>query len=96
MVYGQLPELHYRTHIPQIATYEATIIAFVLPLIGRLDSLSLNIFSLVNLALWRIKIRDPEPMGMKVFPIWIPITGFFVSLAFILIEITGFLVNCFS
>jgi amino acid transporter len=97
---GQLPALlgtvHHRTRTPFIATVVATVIVLVLALIGRLGSLAevtsfimLTIFSLVNLALWRIKHRDPRPVGMKIFPTWIPITGFFVSLAFVLIEITS-------
>ena len=104
---GQLPELlsnvYHRTRTPLIATIVATIIALVLALIGRLGSLAemtslimLTIFSLVNLTLWRIKRRDPDPIGVNIFPAWVPITGFFVSLAFVLIEITGLLVDYFS
>ncbi len=97
---GQLPDLlgvvHHRTRTPFFATVVGTVIVLVLALIGRLGSLAeatslimLTIFSLVNLALWRIKRRDPHPVGVKIFPTWIPITGFFVSLTFVLIEITG-------
>ena len=101
---GQLPELlgvvHHRTRTPLIATAVATGIVLVLALIGRLASLAettsvimLMIFSIVNLALWRIKRRDPYPAGVKIFPMWIPITGFFVSFAFVLSEVINFLRN---
>ena len=104
---GQLPELlsnvYQRTRTPLIATVLATFIALALALIGRLGSLAqmtslimLTIFSLVNLALWRVKHKDPNPIGVKVFPRWIPITGFFVSLAFVLIETTNVLTQAFS
>ena len=104
---GQLPSvlsnIHPLTHTPLIATIAVTIIALALALIGRLGSLAettslimLVIFSLVNLALWRIKQRDPHPDGVKIFPTWVPITGFFVSFAFVLIEITNLLVSYFS
>jgi len=70
----------------------------ILALIGRLATLAeattiiiLIIFSIVNLALWRIKQRDPRPANVKVFPAWIPVTGFFVSSAFVVGEIIGLL-----
>ena len=95
---GQLPDLlgvvHHRTRTPLIATGVATVIVLVFALIGRLASLAettsvimLIIFSMVNLSLWRIKRRDPHPAGVRIFPTWIPITGFFVSFAFVLSEV---------
>lgn len=98
---GQLPDLlgvvHHRTRTPLVATAVATIIVLILALIGRLASLAeatsvimLTIFSMVNLALWRIKRRDPHPVGVRIFPTWIPITGFFVSFAFVVGEVINF------
>ena len=95
---GQLPDLlgvvHHRTRTPLIATAVATVIVLTFALIGRLASLAettsvimLIIFSMVNLSLWRIKRRDPHPIGVRIFPTWIPITGFFVSFAFVLSEV---------
>lgn len=94
---GQLPDLlgvvHHRTRTPLIATVVATVIVLILAFIGRLASLAeatsvimLTIFSMVNLALWRIKRRDPHPVGVRIFPTWILITGFFLSFAFVLGE----------
>lgn len=98
---GQLPDLlgmvHHRTRTPLIATAVATIIVLILALIGRLASLAeatsvimLTIFSIVNLALWRIKRRDPHPVDVRIFPTWIPIIGFFVSFAFVVGEVINF------
>ena len=98
---GQLPDLfgvvHHRTRTPLFATAAATAIVLILALIGRLGSLAeatslimLTVFSIVNLALWRIKRRDPHPVDVRTFPIWIPITGFFVSSAFVLSEVINF------
>jgi amino acid transporter len=94
---GQLPGLlckvHQRTQTPLIATAVVTGIVLILALIGRLASLAeatsvimLTVFSLVNLALWRIKKKDPHPHGVRIYPSWIPITGFIVSSAFVLNE----------
>lgn len=98
---GQLPDLlgvvHHRTRTPLVATTVATVIVLILALLGRLASLAevtsvimLTIFSIVNLALWRIKRRDPHPVDVRIFPIWIPIVGFFVSFAFVASEFINF------
>ncbi len=99
---GQLPDLlgvvHHRTRTPLVATAVATIIVLILALLGRLGSLAeatsvimLTIFSIVNLALWKIKRRDPHPVDVRTFPIWIPIIGFFVSFGFVVSEVINFL-----
>jgi basic amino acid/polyamine antiporter, APA family len=65
-------------------------LALGLPLItlAKLTSLvTLIVFSLVNLSLWRIKQRDPRPEGIMVFPAWLPIAGFFFSLSFALFQL---------
>ena len=98
---GQLPDLlgvvHHRTRTPLIATAVATVIVLILSLTGRLASLAeatsiimLMVFSIVNLALWRIKRRDPNPVDVRVFPTWVPVTGFSVSFVFVLIEVINF------
>ena len=98
---GQLPDLlgvvHHRTRTPLIATAVATVAVLILSLTGSLASLAgatslimLVVFSMINLALWRIKRRDPHPPEVRVFPIWVPVMGFFVSFAFIFIEVINF------
>ena len=98
---GQLPGLfaliHRRTRTPLIATVMVTVMILIFALIGRLASLAeatsvimLTIFSLVNLSLWRIKRRSPHPEGVRIYPLWIPVIGFFISSAFVLNELINF------
>ncbi|MBV1931679.1 MAG: amino acid permease [Porticoccaceae bacterium] len=95
---GQLPGLfskvHHRTRTPLIATVVASSLVLILALLGRLASLAeatsiiiLILFSIVNLALWRIKRQEPFPVDVRVFPAWIPVIGFFVSFAFVVGEL---------
>lgn len=92
---GQLPAVlqfvHPKTQTPLVATLVATVIVLILASVGRLATLAettsvimLIVFSMVNLALWRIKRRNPNPVDTIVFPLWIPIAGFFVSCGFVL------------
>lgn len=63
------------------------VLALWLPLLtlAELTSfITLTVFSLINLALWRIKRRDPRPVGIVVYPQWLPFCGFMLSLAFLL------------
>jgi APA family basic amino acid/polyamine antiporter len=91
---GWLPAIIGRVHpitqTPHIATLlvTAAILAFALwlPLLtlARITSfITLLIFSLVNLALVRVKLRDPHPKGVIVYPIWIPAAGLMANLVFI-------------
>jgi len=95
---GQLPAIFSRvnsfTRTPLIATACAAFTVLVLALVGRLGSLAeatsiimLLVFSLVNISLWRIKLKEPVPEGILLFPVWIPILGFFVSFGFVLYEL---------
>jgi len=90
---GWLPALlgrvHPRTHTPLVATalVSGAILAMALwlPLLSlaRLTSLiTLTVFTLVNLALWRVKARQPAAEGFRV-PRWVPAGGVLVNLAFI-------------
>jgi len=66
------------------------LLALWLPLItlAKITSLiTLLVFSLVNLSLWRIKQRDPRPPGIAVFPQWLPVAGFLFSLGFALFHL---------
>ncbi|MBV1905238.1 MAG: amino acid permease [Pseudomonadales bacterium] len=99
---GQLPGLfshvYQRTRTPLIATLVASSLVLILALTGRLATLAeatsiiiLTVFSIVNLALWQIKRRDPQPVDVKTYPTWIPVIGFFISFAFVLGEVIGLL-----
>lgn len=66
------------------------ILALSLPLItlAKITSLfTLTVFSLVNLSLWRIKLRDPRPAEVVLFPLWVPVAGFFCSALFALYQL---------
>jgi APA family basic amino acid/polyamine antiporter len=96
-VMAQLPAVLGRvsahTRTPLVATALVTGLVLALALTGRLASLAemtsltmLLVFALVNLALWRIKRREPRPQGVGVLPLWIPVSGFLVSTGFVLAE----------
>lgn len=79
-----------RTRTPVIATGIATGIVLALALLLPLVTLALTtsmtilvVFAVVNLALWRIKGRDPRPQGVMTFPRWIPGAGFLANVAFV-------------
>ena len=102
MLYGlssqkQLPawlsKVHSYTRTPVWATLFTTALLIVLALSGTVATLAkmtslimLLIFSLVNLALIRVKRKNPRPTGVMIFPVWIPYLAFIVSLSFVLLE----------
>jgi len=60
-------------------------LALFLPLLSlaKLTSyITLSIFIVINLALWKIKRRDPVSPSINV-PLWVPITGFIFSSMFL-------------
>lgn len=66
------------------------ILALWLPLVtlAKITSLvTLIVFSLINLSLWRIKLNEPRPPGVMVFPVWLPIAGFLFSSTFVLFQL---------
>lgn len=106
MIYGmssqhQLPvwlsTVHPYTRTPSWATLLATVALMVMTLIGTVENLAkmtsllmLLVFALVNIALIRVKRRDPNPEDVMVFPFWVPVMGFLVSAGFVLLEIIRF------
>mgnify|MGYP000535879713 CR=1 FL=1 len=95
---GQLPKIlsfvHPKSQTPLIATFIATVTVLILALMGHLSILAeitslimLSIFSLINLALVRIKKHGPSTEGSICFPIWLPLTGFIVSLGFLILTV---------
>jgi amino acid transporter len=78
------------TRTPLIATALITALVLVLaialpitPLAQAASAITLSIFALVNLALWRVKRRDPQPLGILVIPSWVPVFGFLTSAGFL-------------
>ena len=99
---GQLPGILSRvnafTRTPLIATGFAALVVLLLALVGRLGSLAeatsiimLLIFSLVNLSLWRIKVKQATPEDIMLFPIWVPALGFFICFCFVVYELAKLL-----
>lgn len=95
---GQLPAqlsfVHHRTQTPVVATVLVTLIVLLLASTGSLLTLAeitsiimLMIFSIVNLALWRIKKRDPHPPSTIIFPVWVPIIGLVISSAIVFLKL---------
>ena len=81
-----------RTRTPVIATAVVTLVVVALAAIAPIETLAqvtslivLTIFTLANLALFRIKRRDPRPQGIWTVPIWVPLCGFVASAAFLVL-----------
>jgi len=100
---GQLPKtlsfVHPKSQTPLLATFIATIIVLVLALVGQLSTLAeitslimLCIFSMINLALLKIKKRIPTTQDSINFPRWIPLTGFIVSSGFLIFVFIDFII----
>lgn len=96
---GQLPvilaSVNAFTRTPLVATAIAAMIVLGLALLGTLGGLAestsiimLVVFALVNLSLLRVKLKEPEPEGIMVFPIWIPVLAFIVCIAMVIYELS--------
>ena len=95
---GWLPNwvarVHPRSRTPLAATAMVTtlilLFALWLPLVtlARLTSfVTLSVFALVNLSLWRIKRRDVGPAAAFNVPKWVPLVGFVVCTAFLIFQL---------
>ncbi|UCH75491.1 MAG: amino acid permease [Rhodospirillales bacterium] len=96
---GELPAVLARVH-PRLRTpLPATglvcgvvlVLALGIPLEGLAELTSvivLVVFSLVNLALALVKRRrEPAPPGVRVYPMWIPVVGFAISVGFLAVQL---------
>lgn len=84
-----------RTQTPIRATLAVALVilllALWLPLVKLAEATSfitLIVFALINLALWRLKVRAPHPPGIVRYPLWVPITGFALCIGLLLLRIT--------
>ena len=94
----RLGQVNARTRTPLLATGLVTglvlLFALWLPLLSlaKLTSyIILIVFSLINLSLWQIKIRAPQPEDIRTIPLWVPVTGFFCSCSFVIYQTVQFL-----
>ena len=85
-----LGRVHPRTQTPIVATALAGAIvlatALLVPfeqLLALANALTLGIFAVVDLALWRIQKRRPAAEGVFVVPRWVPPAGAVLSLGLI-------------
>ena len=81
------------THTPVVATLVVSVAvllaAVALPMLElaqMTSALILMIFVLVNLALYRIKCKDPHPAGIQIYPLWVPLLGATVSAGMLLFK----------
>jgi amino acid transporter len=87
-------KLNKNTRTPVWGTVITSGVILILALSFDLEALAeatnyilLIVFMMVNLALWRIKTRDPDPEDIKTYGIWIPIVGFILSFGILLFQI---------
>ncbi|MEE9287103.1 MAG: amino acid permease [Gammaproteobacteria bacterium] len=94
---GWLPEvlgrIHTVTRTPLIATALISAAILIMALWLPIETLAkatsfliLVVFALINLALWRIKQREPRPVGVFLVSSWVPIAGFAASTLFVLYQ----------
>jgi APA family basic amino acid/polyamine antiporter len=95
-----LGRVHPRTRTPLWATVLVTLVILALALWLPLETLAratslviLVVFALVNLALLRIKRRDPHPAGIGTYPAWVPLAGAVSSGGFALYQLTELLMS---
>jgi APA family basic amino acid/polyamine antiporter len=96
----RLGQVNAVTHTPLLATAIVTsmvlLFALWLPLVSlaKLTSfIILVVFTLINLSLWQIKIRAPQPEEIRTVPLWVPVVGFFFSVTFVLYQIAVYLLG---
>ena len=89
----RLGQVNATTRTPLLATWLVTglvlLFALWLPLVSLAKLTSyviLLVFTLINLSLWQIKIRAPQPEDIRTVPMWVPIIGFFFSGAFVIYQ----------
>ena len=95
-----LGQVNAVTRTPLLATSIVTglvlLFALWLPLLSlaKLTSyIILIIFTLINLSLWQIKLRAPQPEDVRTIPLWVPVTGFFFSAGFVLYQTGVFILG---
>jgi amino acid transporter len=99
-LHESLGRVHPVRRTPLLATALVTlttlVLALWLPLVTLAKATSfitLVAFSIINLALLRIKHRNPRPAGMRIYPAWIPWAGFLSSFAFVLYQLATMVVR---
>ena len=91
-IHHSFGRVHLRTQTPWQSTGTVAILILIFALLLPLLSLAkmtsyitLTVFALVNLSLWRVKIKQGKTKGMQV-PIWIPVFGFISCFALLIFQ----------
>ena len=92
----RLGNIDPRTRTPLFATLLVSAIILFLALCFPLESLAkatsyviLVVFSLVNAALWIIKGRDGDPADIRVYPRWVSLCGFLLTVGLLTFELSA-------
>ncbi|MGB5261683.1 MAG: APC family permease [Gammaproteobacteria bacterium] len=87
---AQFGQVNARTRTPVVATASVALLLLIMALWLPLETLAkttsyflLVVFALVNLALWRLKRRSGQPIGIIQVPGWVPVCGCLASAAFV-------------
>lgn len=96
MAWKILATLHPRTRTPLLATALVTLLILIMALWLPLETLAqvtsfitLIIFTAINVALVKLKIKEPMPTGITRFPLWVPLGGGLLSVLFLLLQATN-------
>jgi amino acid transporter len=98
---GWMPQflgvVNAKTATPVYATLFTSFIIFTLTLLLPLVTLAQStsfvifiIFTAVNLALVKIKLKDPHPKRIKTYPIWIPLLAVILNVGMLGLQIFAF------
>lgn len=94
-----LGSVYEKTRTPVNATIVVSTVILILALLFPIENLArttsfivLLLFVLVNIALIRLKKIDPAPVGVKVYTIWVPVTGALLCSALIIFQLYHFVV----
>jgi amino acid transporter len=93
-VFSGLARVHAITRTPLLATGLVTTVVLVMALwlplltLARITSfIVLLVFALVNLALLVIKRRNPRPVGVSVYPLWLPALALLMTVLLLGLEL---------
>jgi len=91
---GFFGSVHPLTRTPLNATVIVTLLVMTMALWLPIETLAgftslfiLTVFTLVNGALWKIKLRETGPSGVFSTWLWVPVAGCLCSLAFVLFQL---------
>ena len=92
----KLATVHSRTRTPLLATAIVSLLVLMMALwlplatLAQITSfITLVIFSAINLALIKLKFREPSLSGISHYPLWVPVIGCLLSVALLGFQATS-------